>query len=64
MKFLVTIIWALGLFSLPLIIIVGEWMPFAIVVIGLLIGMLIPSVRQDAKLISMIRRKQEEVNKE
>ena len=63
MKFLVTIIWALGLFSLPLII-VGEWMPFAIVVIGLLIGMLIPSVRQDAKLISMIRRKQEEEDKE
>ena len=64
MKFLATIIGALCLFSLPLIIIVGGWVPFAIVVIGLLIGMLIPSVRQDAKLISMIRRKQEEEDKE
>lgn len=59
MKILATIIGALALIYLTLTII-GGWISVAIVVIGLLIGMLIPSIRQDAKLISMIRREQQE----
>ena len=60
MKFLATIIGALALIYLTLTII-GGWVSVAIVAIGLVTAMLIPSVRQDAKLISMIKkRKQEE----
>ncbi len=59
MKFLATIIGALALIYLTLTII-GGWVSVAIVFIGLVIGMLIPSVRQDVKLISMIKRRKDE----
>ena len=47
---------AFSMVSLPLLIIVGEWVPFAIVVTGLLIGTFNPSVRYE---ISMMTGKQD-----
>ncbi len=50
---------AFSMVSLPLLIMLGKWVPFTIVVTGLLIGMFNPLVRQEISMMTSYFKKEQ-----